>query len=554
MDSSVLISVSIGLRQPFNAPAPGANPRPSAQTSPSSNTPMSFPGAVPSPKNHFDELSFLKYMKYIGRAYRRQAMTLISICRDFVQQGEMSILQDGHLRRVLEVADDALISAADSKNKTSVGADKRFEEAINALSAYVQKYHPELQDVAIRMKDAKKYSSNVSEILKKSFQAKPVEGPTKVVQFLLPDSLPDRNPTVVEQVIGKETSVDEVLWNFSRLKGRKRITLKQNPHFYKGLPRSALGYSDEFITEPIQNFWDVSGEDIWILTDERSRVFLETDEMTRAFGNFWVPHEAIIFKDISGRLVGEGIVGKDIRGTPHLWHREEPTIIPPLVRRSTTGPVIPSHLPPLLTNPVRGRVFEDWRQLVRDTLKFPNISVHISTKGTPPDSEDDWVLTNPDPDLTPDTPTQSFPITQSTPISGDPLETFERLEEERILTANVRGTLHLSHREDSVPSATLPPMGRPNLSSLPPIITNRTFEDWRQLARNTDSPNVSARTSTEDTPTEYLDNWAPPSSSTAIPDSPAPSFSTMQSSSTDASGATAIPQRSVLRSLNHILR
>ena len=99
-------------------------------------------------------------------------------------------------------------------------------------------------------------------------------------------------------MLGEETRVEEILWNFSRLKGNRRVTLKQNPHFYTGLPRSACDYSDEFTTDPIEKFWDATldATDIWVLTHERSRVFLETDNKKRAFGNFWVPDEAIIFK------------------------------------------------------------------------------------------------------------------------------------------------------------------------------------------------------------------------------------------------------------------
>jgi len=43
--------------------------------------------------------------------------------------------------RVLGVVDDALNSAADTKNKTSEGTDKKFEEAINELSAYERECH-----------------------------------------------------------------------------------------------------------------------------------------------------------------------------------------------------------------------------------------------------------------------------------------------------------------------------------------------------------------------------------------------------------------------------
>ena len=143
------------------------------------------------------------------------------------------------------------------------------------------------------------------------YRSQLVEGPTKVARFLLPRSLNDARPDVVErehrftyatsgnltavaEVLGEETGVEEILWNFSRLKGNQRVTLKQNPHFYTGLPKSACGYSDEFINDPIDKFWDAT--EISVLTHERSRVFLETGDRKRAFGNFWVPDEAIIFK------------------------------------------------------------------------------------------------------------------------------------------------------------------------------------------------------------------------------------------------------------------
>ena len=64
---------------------------------------------------------------------------------------------------------------------------------------------------------------------------------------------------------------------------------------------------------------------------------------------------------------------------------------PPPVRIPPTGPANPSDLPPIFTNPLSGRMFEDWRELVRDTLNSPNISICISTKGTPSESSDNWV-------------------------------------------------------------------------------------------------------------------------------------------------------------------
>jgi len=248
-------------------------------------------------------------------------------------------------------------------------------------------------------------SSKISNRIKQSFGAK-VKGTTKVARFLLLDSLSDWNhsPNVVhvEQVITDETRVEEVLWNFSRLKGDERITLKQNPNFYRGLPKSAHTYGVDFSTEPIENFRH--GTEFFVLTDKRSRVFLDTGDKRRVFGNFWIPDVAIIFKDIQGRLEGEQTVAADIRGTPHLWLREELSVstgIPPPLRSSTINPVNTCELRPVITNPVRDRVFEDWRQLVHDTLHSPNISIYINTKGTPPESQANWVLsfpTSPTPD------------------------------------------------------------------------------------------------------------------------------------------------------------
>lgn len=90
--------------------------------------------------------------------------------------------------------------------------------------------------------------------------------------------------------------MEEVLWNFSRLKGDERITLKQNPSFYRGLPSSADAYGGDFSTEPIENFRN--GTEFFVLTDKRCRVFLEVNEKKRVFGNFWVlePDATIIFK------------------------------------------------------------------------------------------------------------------------------------------------------------------------------------------------------------------------------------------------------------------
>jgi hypothetical protein len=74
------------------------------------------------------------------------------------------------------------------------------------------------------------------------------------------------------------------------------LTLKQNPHFYEVLPTSLEEYGDRFRRDPIETF-DL--RKISVLADNSSPtgwVFLETPKETRAFGNVWVPKDAIIFK------------------------------------------------------------------------------------------------------------------------------------------------------------------------------------------------------------------------------------------------------------------
>lgn len=435
---------------------------------------MSSPKAVPKSQTNLDKLSFAKYMKNIGRAYRKQAMELVSACRTFVQAGDRSISQDADLRKVLAVVDDALSSAADTKS--SVETDQMFEEAIKALSDYEEKYHPKQQNVTNkqlepnipkrlpfteRMKSARdndnKSSLKVLHRLKQSVKAKLVEGPMKVAKFLVPGSLPDSSPRVVEQMLGRETKLEEILWNFSRLGRNKRITLKQNPCFYDGLPRTKREYSGDFENEPIDNFWDAT--EIWVLTDDRSPVFLEADNKKRAFGNFWVPAEAIIFKDISGKLEGESIVAKDICGTPNLWRR--------------TGPTNPSDLPPIITNPVKGKVFDDWKLLVRDALDSPNISICISTKSTPPES-DNWVLSSPT-NPTPSSPTQPLSTVQATPTGASSGSTgFRQLAALQVPGPSLEPPTALGSK--NTPS-THSPVSRPSLtvisSPLPPATNHQ---------------------------------------------------------------------------------
>ncbi|KAI0283565.1 hypothetical protein BC826DRAFT_1059331 [Russula brevipes] len=121
--------------------------------------------------------------------------------------------------------------------------------------------------------------------------------PTRVIEFLLLESLPpDDKSVVVRQMLSRSSSVQEVLWNFSRLKGDKRLTLGQNPHFYVDLPTSQEAYQGGFKTDPVEDFRHA--DKYYVLFDRPGWVFLKFGKKTRAFGNIWTTgrDSVIIFK------------------------------------------------------------------------------------------------------------------------------------------------------------------------------------------------------------------------------------------------------------------
>ena len=194
------------------------------------------------------------------------------------------------------------------------------------------------------------------------------------------------------EMLGEGSNLSEVLWNFSRYKEpEKRLALKKNPHFYKNLPRLSQEYGDYFRGDPIDNFLDTPGNKIVVLTDREGRIYLETGQAPRAFGNVWCPQgpqKSIIFKgssessftffnsahldisaDVCGKLEGEGIVGSSIKGKLDLRY---------CVERLSA---------PAEANPMNWEPLQDWREPVRRLLKSPNPgvgSIRISTEQSDP--------------------------------------------------------------------------------------------------------------------------------------------------------------------------
>lgn len=101
------------------------------------------------------------------------------------------------------------------------------------------------------------------------------------------------------EVLSNNPSLEEVLWNFSRLRDdKKRLTLKENPHFYPlaGLPTSRKGYGDSFKTDPTEDFQH--DNKFYVLIDRSELVHIMTDGFSQSFGNLWCPKTSIIFKGL----------------------------------------------------------------------------------------------------------------------------------------------------------------------------------------------------------------------------------------------------------------
>jgi len=203
----------------------------------------------------------------------------------------------------------------------------------------------------------------------------------------------------ISEVLCRSSSLKEILWNVSRFKDEeKRLTLKQNPHFYKGLPTIPDEYGDRFRFDPIETF---QGDKICVLTDnpgQTGRVFLDISDKMRAFGNVWVPKNAIIFKgsyrpflsfpsvsdilieDVCGKLEGESIVGAAIRDTPNLWYFEEPPLSP--AARPTLSPSQNSPSPTMSATSTSsvGVPIQDWREPIRRMLQSLDINIRITAK------------------------------------------------------------------------------------------------------------------------------------------------------------------------------
>ncbi|KAI0285696.1 hypothetical protein BC826DRAFT_1178943 [Russula brevipes] len=347
----------------------------------------------------FDIAAFLKYMDDYGRAYRNQAMELIDLFRLFVLAASQHFAQDAELSDVSKVCDDALSCAAQAREETTQAADQAFKQAIRKLHEYELKFHPPNPNnventVRKRMESAKQKDeeklepstwtramlSRFSLIPPKRQRTRTLDASSTVVEFRLLRSLTDTEPTIVRQVLTDGSKLQEILWNFSRFPGERRVMLAQNPHFYIGLDKLADARCDGFATDPIECYLGVNTHPrLYVLTNMLGRVFLELGEdQRRAFDNIWKTNKILIFKDVCGKLEGESIVGVSLQGKNCLWcHVELPGVGPAMAMVSPNSSSPPSMTTSSTDTPAWEEV-EDWKVPIQQAMDSPNVKIRIA--------------------------------------------------------------------------------------------------------------------------------------------------------------------------------
>lgn len=140
------------------------------------------------------------------------------------------------------------------------------------------------------------------------------------------------------------TDIPAVLWIFSRFSktDNRRITLKNNPHFYVEMPKAPSSFNATFRLEPLKALNLNQSNTIYVIIDRTSRIFLEYGKINRTFGNIWRPDKTVILKggflwpfeqvsltfrvlDIAGLLEAADVIASDtVRDKPaEIWQRSK---------------------------------------------------------------------------------------------------------------------------------------------------------------------------------------------------------------------------------------
>jgi len=110
----------------------------------------------------------------------------------------------------------------------------------------------------------------------------------------------------------------EILWNFGHLEDKNRLTLAQNPHFYRNLSNSPDAYGGALNERCIED--GSLPNKIFVPTNSSHRVYFDFSGNRRVF-DVWKTERALLFKslcfvllilpladiflDVRGHLVGE---------------------------------------------------------------------------------------------------------------------------------------------------------------------------------------------------------------------------------------------------------
>jgi len=266
----------------------------------------------------FDPRSFLKNMRDRGALYRHRGIELIKSCQS-VSRTEIQGL-DSYLAllNVQEECDRAITLAVDARKSTTQEADLQFEDAIKALESYTEEYPKRRFDNAPLQKAEEKDESNKKKGRSWIRRGGDAPSATDRADFYILNTLPDTSPTTVKQVLsGKFGSsvLAEILWNFGHFDDKERITLAQNPHFYRGLPTSWSGYGADFEIQPTTHYHDK----VYVVINNSHRVLLQCIKRPRVLDNIWVTNGILIVRDTCGNLQGEAIVANSILTLDLYW-------------------------------------------------------------------------------------------------------------------------------------------------------------------------------------------------------------------------------------------
>ena len=100
---------------------------------------------------------------------------------------------------------------------------------------------------------------------------------------------------LVPEYFSSPPTLQEILWNLCRIEDKKkRLTLKDNPHFYEQLPTLLKAHGDSVKIDPTKRFWE---HKLYVLTDKQELVHVITgNKILHSFGNWWRSENTITLK------------------------------------------------------------------------------------------------------------------------------------------------------------------------------------------------------------------------------------------------------------------